>query len=55
MRFFSDNTGSACPEILAAIQDANTGLVPAYGEDAWTSRLDACCSAFFGTRCVPSP
>ena len=49
MRFFSDNTGSACPEILAAIQDANTGLVPAYGEDAWTSRLDACCSAFFGT------
>jgi threonine aldolase len=49
LRFFSDNTGSASPEILAAIQEANTGLVPAYGEDAWTSRLDECCSAFFGT------
>ncbi|HYM29586.1 MAG TPA: beta-eliminating lyase-related protein [Steroidobacteraceae bacterium] len=50
MRFFSDNTASACPEILAALQEVNAGLVPAYGEDAWTQRLDACFSSFFGTQ-----
>ena len=50
MRFFSDNTGSASPEVLAAIQEANTGLAPAYGDDAWTRRLDECFSAFFGTE-----
>ena len=50
MRFFSDNTGSACPEILAAIQAANHGLARAYGDDEWTARLDGALSAFFGAE-----
>jgi len=50
LRFFSDNTGSACPEILAAIQAANHGLARAYGDDEWTARLDGALSAFFGAE-----
>ena len=50
MRFFSDNTGSACPEMLAAIGAANHGLERAYGDDAWTGRLDAALGAFFGAE-----
>ena len=50
MRFLSDNTGSACPEILAAIQAANHGLARAYGDDEWTARLDGALSAFFGAE-----
>ena len=50
MRFFSDNTGTASPEILAALSDANHGLVSAYGNDPWTRRLDDCMSAYFGTE-----
>ena len=49
MRFFSDNTSSACPEILAAIAAANHGLARAYGDDDWTQRLDRPFSDFFGT------
>jgi len=49
LRFFSDNTGTACPEILAALTEANHGLVQAYGNDPWTRRLDDCLSAYFGT------
>ncbi|HVW67637.1 MAG TPA: beta-eliminating lyase-related protein [Steroidobacteraceae bacterium] len=48
MQFFSDNTGTAAPEILAALADANHGLEPAYGNDPWTKRLDDCLSAYFG-------
>jgi threonine aldolase len=50
LRFFSDNTGSACPEILAAIHAANHGLARAYGDDEWTARLDGALGAFFGTE-----
>ena len=49
MRFFSDNTATACPEILAAIQAANHGLARAYGDDEWTQRLDAVLGEHFGT------
>ena len=49
MRFFSDNTGTASPEILAALTEANHGLVTAYGADPWTTRLDDSLSAYFGT------
>jgi threonine aldolase len=49
LRFFSDNTGTASPEILAALSEANHGLVSAYGNDPWTRRLDDCLSAYFGT------
>jgi threonine aldolase len=50
VRFLSDNTASVCPEILAAIEAANRGRVPAYGEDEWSQRLDRCFSDFFGTE-----
>ena len=50
MRFLSDNTATACPEILAAVQAANHGLAAPYGEDEWTARLDSVMSAFFGTE-----
>jgi threonine aldolase len=49
VRFFSDNTGTASPEILAALTEANHGLVSAYGNDPWTLRLDDCLSTYFGT------
>ncbi len=50
MRFFSDNTASACPQILAALAAANHGLARAYGDDEWTMRLDEAFSSFFGTQ-----
>ena len=50
MRFMSDNTATACPEILAAIAAANRGRVPGYGEDPWSERLDRCFSEFFATE-----
>ena len=50
MRFFSDNTASACPELLAALQEANRGSAKAYGDDEWTARLDGAFSAFFGAE-----
>lgn len=49
MRFYSDNTASACPEILAAVAQVNEGLARAYGDDPWTQRLDAAFGEFFGT------
>jgi threonine aldolase len=48
LRFFSDNTGTASPEMLAALAEANHGLVTAYGNDPWTRRLDDSLSAYFG-------
>jgi len=49
MRFFSDNTAGACPEIIDAIATANRGLEKAYGDDPWTRRLDEVLSGFFAT------
>jgi threonine aldolase len=51
MRYFkSDNTASVCPEILAAIGDANRGAAVAYGVDDWSKRLDTVFGDFFGTE-----
>ena len=50
VRFDSDNTATACPEMLAAIAAANHGLAVAYGDDPWTQRLDAVLGGFFGTE-----
>jgi threonine aldolase len=36
--------------MLAALSDANHGLVSAYGNDPWTKRLDDCLSEYFGTQ-----
>jgi threonine aldolase len=49
LRFYSDNTATAAPEILAAIAEANQGNTLAYGDDPWTQRLDEVLSHFFGT------
>ena len=50
MRFYSDNTATACPEILAALTEASQGLAVAYGDDPWTQRLDAVLGGFFGAE-----
>jgi threonine aldolase len=50
LRFFSDNTATVCPEILAALEGVNRGLARPYGEDEWTARLDGAFSAFFGAE-----
>ncbi len=50
MRFYSDNTATAAPEILAAIAQANQGHVIAYGDDPWTQRLDGVLGEYFGTQ-----
>ena len=49
MRFFSDNAAAACPEALAALQEANR-LDTAYNGDAWSARLDDAFSDLFETR-----
>ena len=50
MQFLSDNTSTACPEILAALASVNRGRVHSYGDDEWTARLDRCFSDFFATE-----
>jgi len=48
MRFFSDNAATACPEVLAALVEANR-MDTAYDGDAWSKRLDGAFSALFET------
>src|SRR5262245_4002625 len=40
MNFASDNAAGIAPEILAAIAGANEGAALAYGNDAWTARVE---------------
>jgi len=47
MDFRSDNTGSAAPEILAALAAANDGQASAYGEDPWSRKLNDAFGALF--------
>ncbi len=49
MRFFSDNAAAACPEVLAALHEANR-LDTAYDGDAWSRRLNGAFSALFETE-----
>ena len=49
MRFFSDNAAAVCPQVLAAIGDANT-LDTAYDGDKWSAQLDERFSTLFGTK-----
>jgi threonine aldolase len=46
-QFASDNTASVCPEVWSAMQAANTGAAPSYGDDAWTERARAQLRALF--------
>ena len=47
MNFISDNAWGAAPEMLEALQAANTGALPSYGEDPLTGRLTAEMSQLF--------
>jgi threonine aldolase len=40
MNFASDNNAPVAPAILAALATANTGAAAAYGNDAWTKRIE---------------
>ena len=46
MRFFSDNAAAACPEVLAALAEANRIDAP-YDGDAWSRRLNGAFSELF--------
>lgn len=46
--FKSDNTSTACPEVMDALLRANDGHAEAYGDDQWSQRLDGVFGDFFG-------
>ncbi len=46
MRFFSDNAATACPEVLAALSEANR-IDAAYDGDQWSKRLNGAFSDLF--------
>jgi threonine aldolase len=50
--FASDNTAGICPEALAAIQAANPGHQPGYGEDDLTAQAVARLRDVFETDCA---
>jgi threonine aldolase len=47
----SDTYAGICPEALQALQEANRGHTPAYGDDPWTARATALLREFFETDC----
>ena len=49
--FASDNTAGICPEALEAIQAANTGHSPSYGDDAHTAAARQLFAEVFETDC----
>ncbi len=54
LNFASDNAVGASPKVMAAIAAANYGAALAYGNDAWTGRVDDAMSALFGRDVVVS-
>nr|WP_298794069.1 low specificity L-threonine aldolase [uncultured Acetobacter sp.] len=50
-QFASDNYAGVCPEAWAAMQEANQGYVPAYGEDIWTDRASDAFRTLFEKDC----
>ncbi len=50
-QFASDNYAGICPEAWAAMAEANSGSVPAYGEDIWTERAADAFRTLFDTHC----
>ena len=50
-QFGSDNYAGICPEAWAAMEEANHGFAPAYGEDAWTERAANAFRGLFETDC----
>lgn len=48
INFASDNYAGVAPEMLRAIENANSGAVPAYGSDPYTQSMQARFRAVFG-------
>jgi threonine aldolase len=53
--FASDNTSGICPEVLAALAEANYGSVNSYGEDVLTRRVRGLIHDLFETDCDVFP
>jgi threonine aldolase len=51
--FGSDNHAPVHPDVLAAIADANSGDVAAYGDDPWTARAEELFKVDFGPDAAP--
>ncbi len=49
--FASDNTAAICPEVLAALEEANQGAADSYGDDERTSRVRELVRDVFETDC----
>jgi threonine aldolase len=49
--FASDNTAGICPEAWAALDAANRGRLPSYGNDEWTARACDLLRSVFETDC----
>ena len=50
-QFASDNYAGICPEAWAAMEEANAGHAPAYGNDPWTQQAADLLRDVFETRC----
>jgi len=50
-QFASDNNAGCCPEVIAALKDANPGHVAGYGSDAITAKAKEVFRALFETDC----
>lgn len=50
-QFASDNYAGICPEALQAMERANSGFVPSYGDDVWTERACESIREVFETDC----
>jgi threonine aldolase len=50
-QFGSDNYAGICPEAWAAMDEANRGFAPAYGDDIWTERAANAFRRLFETDC----
>lgn len=50
-QFASDNYAGTCPQAWQAMQEANSGFVPSYGDDPWTERACSSIRSLFETDC----
>jgi threonine aldolase len=50
-QFASDNYAGVCPEAWQAMEAANAGFVPSYGDDCWTDRACGLIRELFETDC----
>ena len=49
--FASDNNAGVCPEVFAAMAEANQHHLPGYGDDPWTRRAESLFREAFETDC----